>query len=337
MAIIDQAQRIIWIFRVVQWGFRNALLLIAKFCFIPHRYSRWGIYFITSLNFFSARFLLITKRNYAFTNKIVVLYRISQVVTTCFKSHRVTERAYRVGNKLNTHTMKKALLMLSLALATLGSSFAQKQVSTTFSVKRNHTEIFTKGANGNLSYFYAEPNWKKDNSSFSASKVSGDISAVYEPQREHSSVFFKGEDGYLHYYYVNNGAWAHDGESFKAAKVDGAISSVYEPQRKHCAVFFKGIDGNLHYYYVANGQWQHDGTSFSAAKVDGAISSVFEVQRNHSSVFFKGTDGKLHFYYVDNGAWKHDGTSFSASAVSGDISAVYVEIPFKQTPLLRVK
>ena len=212
-----------------------------------------------------------------------------------------------------------------------GESFkaemADGAISAVFASQRHHSEVFIKGVDDYLHYFYLDNGaWRHDSESFKVAKVTRKISAVFDPLRNHSEVFVMGTDGYLHYFYFDNGAWRHDGESFKAAKVaSGVISAVFSKQRNHSEVFFRGEDGYLHFFYFDNGVWRHDGDSFKVAKVaaSGEISAVFATQRNHSEVFVKGEDGYLHFFYADKGAWRHDGESFKAVKVAGAMSAVF--------------
>ncbi|MDZ7995359.1 MAG: hypothetical protein RMX69_24595, partial [Nostoc sp. EspVER01] len=89
-----------------------------------------------------------------------------------------------------------------------------------YAPQRSHSEVFFRGTDGYLYYYYVENGaWKYDNTSFRASQVSGDITAVYAPQRSHSEVFFRGTDGYLYYYYVENGAWKYDNTSFTSGRI----------------------------------------------------------------------------------------------------------------------
>ncbi|MFZ4860462.1 MAG: hypothetical protein ACOYL3_29235 [Desulfuromonadaceae bacterium] len=142
------------------------------------------------------------------------------------------------------------------------SNAQQLNISADYAPQRQHSEMFIRGEDGYLNYYYFENNsWKHDGESFKAAKVDGSITAVFAPQRNHTEVFFKGDDGYLQYYYVpEGGGWTHDGVSFKAAKVAGAISAVFAPQRHHSEVFFQGDDGYPHYFFVPlGGGWTHQG------------------------------------------------------------------------------
>ncbi|MCK9636706.1 MAG: nucleoside 2-deoxyribosyltransferase [Methylobacter tundripaludum] len=209
-----------------------------------------------------------------------------------------------------------------------GAAKAGGELSAVFAPQRNHSEVFFRGEDGYLHYFYViDGGWRHDGASFKAAKVGGAVSAVFSPQQNHSEVFFRGEDGYLHYFYIPTpeGGWAYDDVSFKAAKVSGAVSAVFSPQRNHSEVFFRGEDGYLHYFYVSDGGWRHDGESFKVAKVawDGEISAVFSAQRQHAEVFFRGEDGYLHYFYVSDGGWRHDGEAFKAVKVGGAVSAVF--------------
>jgi hypothetical protein len=201
-------------------------------------------------------------------------------------------------------------------------------IVSTYSEGRKHSEVFLKGQDGYVHYFYVENNtWLHDDQSFKVAGRVDSLAAVYERGgRSSSALFVKGEDGFLHYFYVLNGTWAHDAASFRAAgRISAAISAVYEKQRESSAVFVKGEDGFLHYFYVLGGVWQHDGTSFGAAgKISENISAVFEPQRNNTSVFVRGADGFLHFFYVDQSIWRHDNASFNAAGkISGGVSSIF--------------
>ena len=193
-------------------------------------------------------------------------------------------------------------------------------IAGSYSSQRHHSELFYVDDNDYLNFWYVQPGWNRDDSSFKASKVDGSISAVYSPSRDHSEVFFRGEDRFLHYYFADP-HWTHDGTNLRAIEVDGAISAVFASQRNHSEVFFRGEDGYLHYYFAAP-HWIHDGTNLRAIEVDGAISAVFSEHRRHSEVFFRGIDGYLHYYFAAP-YWTHDGANLRAIEVDGAISAVY--------------
>ena len=88
--------------------------------------------------------------------------------------------------------MKKLLFIVLIALMNF-SVMANDQISSVFSPARNHTEMFVKGRDGYLSFYFLENGkWQIDNSSFRAAKVHGEVCAVFETQRNHSAVFFTG-------------------------------------------------------------------------------------------------------------------------------------------------
>ncbi len=201
-------------------------------------------------------------------------------------------------------------------------------VSSVYSPVRSHTEIFARGEDGYLVYFYVEDGqWKRDSESFKVGgKVSDQpmaISAIWSNRRNHSEVFFRGEDGFLRYFYASPG-WQCDDQSFRVGgKVDGAISALFANQRNHAEVFYRGEDGYMRYFY-ASPSWQCDDQSFRVGgKVGGAISAVFAFQRNHAEVFFQGEDGFLRYFYASPG-WQCDSDSFKVGGrIDGAISAVY--------------
>jgi len=79
-----------------------------------------------------------------------------------------------------------------------------KMTTAVWAPHRKHTEFFeVHHHHGHLHYHYVEQGaWRKDENSFTAAKVHGDLSAVYELQRSHTSVFFRGSDGLLNFFYV---------------------------------------------------------------------------------------------------------------------------------------
>lgn len=75
-----------------------------------------------------------------------------------------------------------------------------------YSAARDHSELFLRGADGNLRYYYhTGGQWNIDSTSLTASKVTGPIAAVYSNARKHSEVFFRGENRQLQTYYVKMG------------------------------------------------------------------------------------------------------------------------------------
>jgi hypothetical protein len=72
-------------------------------------------------------------------------------------------------------------------------------IVSTYSEGRKHSEVFLKGQDGYVHYFYVENNtWLHDGQSFKVAGRVDSLAAVYERGgRSSSALFVKGEDGFL--------------------------------------------------------------------------------------------------------------------------------------------
>jgi hypothetical protein len=92
-------------------------------------------------------------------------------------------------------------------------------IAATYAPSRLHSEVYFRGQDGHVHYFYVLENiWRHDSQSFNVAGSVGNLATVYESDRGSSALFVKGEDGFLHYFYVSPArVWLHDGASFRAA------------------------------------------------------------------------------------------------------------------------
>tara|TARA_B100000609_G_C17222923_1_gene441901 strand:+ start:820 stop:3957 length:3138 start_codon:yes stop_codon:yes gene_type:complete len=135
----------------------------------------------------------------------------------------------------------------------------QGDLSVIYARQRKHTEIFYRGVDGYLRYYFMHRRkWTVDARTFRrpAHRVAGPISAVFANQRNHSEVMYRGVDGYIHYFFLNRRGWQVDARTFRKWKVNGALGATFSPKQNHTAVVYLGADAAYHHYYI-QGRWRH--------------------------------------------------------------------------------
>lgn len=202
-------------------------------------------------------------------------------------------------------------------------------ISAAFAAQRSHSEVFFRGEDGLLHFFYfRDGRWMHDESYFRGSgSCWGALSAFFNAGRNHVEVFAAGADGNLRYFWLNGASWALDASNFQPGKVTGAISALYSPRLGHCEVYYRGEGKWLRHSYVADGRtWSH-ATIQELGEIDGDIRAVYQPTRKQTEVFFRGADGYLHYLYLGadgRTVAHHDATTFRvAGKVLGPITALY--------------
>ncbi|MFN6456500.1 MAG: hypothetical protein RM022_030520 [Nostoc sp. EfeVER01] len=100
------------------------------------------------------------------------------------------------ANSLPANLASTLFAAENLSLNTLNSQKVKKEVllaespTAVYAPQRSHSEVFFRGTDGYLHYYYVENGaWKYDNTSFRASQVSGDITAVSEMLNPNTKLY----------------------------------------------------------------------------------------------------------------------------------------------------